>query len=355
MKRNIIYISCLSVLALLSACTDTSNDPVTTEPIRGSLKITAREGSDQTTWKNFNKDNVITVYNSYQITDIAADKKGKYQFNGESWENEPTDDFIGLWPDAIKADKAEKAYFFTATFNTEVTGVALDQTEKSVFETQDFCVARAIYQENDNRFNDGAQAYWQSEGISLHFHHVLSKLRVNLYLPIGDTNDGYFTAANAISNVKMNLKTPYTLYTVDYGTSLRDSEIANVTTKPDDTKATTDLQMYASEVTDDNMTVPGTSIPAKKCSFEAIIPSGQAYQKDQECLTVTLSYNGGSKTYTYSPPSNTTMLFQQEKVTVVNLTLLASKPDQMVLINSVNLQDWITDEADMDLIPVPSN
>lgn len=353
MKRNIIYISCLSVLALFSACTDTSNDPVTTEPIRGSLKITAREGSDQTTWKNFNNGNVITVYNSYQITDIAADKKGKYQFNGESWENQPTDDFIGLWPDAIKADEAEKAYFFTATFNTEATGVVLDQTKKSVFETQDFCVARAVYQENDKRFNDDAQAYWQNTGLFLHFRHVLSKLRVNLYLPIGDTSDGYFTDANAISNVKMNLKTPYTQYTVNYGTSLRDSEIADVTTGT--AKAKTDLQMYASEVTNNNMTVPGTSIAAKKCSFEAIIPSGQIYQKDKECLTVTLSYNGGTKTYTYSPPSNTTMLFQQEKVTVVNLTLLASKPDQMVLINSVSLQDWITDEADMDLIPVPSN
>lgn len=352
MKRNIIYISCLSVLALFSACTDTSNDPVTTEPIRGSLKITARAGSDQT-WKNFNNGNVITVYNSYQITDIAADKKGKYQFNGESWENQPTDDFIGLWPDAIKADEAEKAYFFTATFNTEATGVVLDQTKKSVFETQDFCVARAVYQENDKRFNDDAQAYWQNTGLFLHFRHVLSKLRVNLYLPIGTSGDGYFTAANAISNVKMNLKTPYTQYTVNYGTSLRDSEIADVTTGT--AKASTDLNMYASEVKDENMTVPGTSISAKKCSFEAIIPSGQAYQKDKECLTVTLSYKGGNKTYTYSPPSNTTMLFQQEKVTVVNLTLLASKPNEMVMINSVSLQDWITDEADMDLIPVPSN
>lgn len=351
MKRNIIYISCLSVLALFSACTDTSNDPVTTEPIRGSLKITAREGSDQTTWKNFNNGNVITVYNSFKITDIAADQKGKYKFNGNTWKNEPTDAFIGLWPDAIKAEDADKAYFFTATFNKETTGVVLDQTKKDVFETQDFCVARAVYQENDERFKGDAQSYWQNPGLFLHFRHVLSKLRVNLYLPIGDSDEGYFTSANAISNIKMNLKTPYTQYTVDYGTSLRDSEIANVSTGK--TKASTDLQMYASEVTDDK--VPGTSIAAKKCSFEAIIPSGQIYQKDKECLTVTLSYNGGNKTYTYSPPSNTTMLFQQEKITVVNLTLLASKPNEIVLINSVSLQDWITDEADMDLIPAPSN
>lgn len=351
MKRNVIYISCLSVLALFSACTDTSNDPVTTEPARGTLKITAREGNG--VWENFKEGSVITVYNSYQITDIAADKKGKYKFNRNTWENQPTDDFIGLWPDAIKADEAENAYFFTATFNTEASEVVLDQTKETVFETQDFCVARAIYQENDERFKGDAQSYWQNTGLFLHFRHVLSKLRVNLYLPIGESNDGYFTSAKAISNVKMNLKTPYTQYTVNYGTSLRDSEIADVTTGT--AKAQTDLQMYASEVTNDNMTVPGTSIPAKKCSFEAIIPSGQIYQKDKECLTVTLSYNNGNKTYTYSPPSNTTMLFQQEKVTVVNLTLLASKPDQMVMINSVSLQDWITDEADMDLIPVPNN
>lgn len=351
MKRNLIYISCLSVLALFSACTDTSDAPITPEPIRGSLKITAREGSDQT-WKDFNNGNVITVYNSYQITDIASDQKGKYKFDGNSWTNKPNDEFIGLWPDAIKADNAEKAYFFTATFNPETAGVTLNQTTKNVFETQDFCVARAIYQENDVKFGGNAQAYWQNTGLFLHFRHVLSKLRVNLYLPIGDSNEGYFTSASAISNVKMNLKTPYTQYTVNYGTSLLDSDIADVTTRK--TKASKDLQMYAFEVTDNDMTVPGTTIPAKKCSFEAIIPSGQVYQKDNECLTVTLSYNG-NKTYTYFPPSNTTMLFQQEKVTVVNLTLLANKPNQMVMINSVSLQDWITDEADMDLIPVPSN
>lgn len=353
MKNNFIYISCLSVLALFSACTDTSNDPVTTEATRGTLKITARDANgDDNKWENFENGSVITIYNSYQITNIASDQKGKYRFDGDKWINEPTDEFIGLWPDAIKKEESEHAYYFTATFNTETNGVTPDQTHKEVFDTQDFCVARAIYKEDDARFNSGdAQTYWQETGIFLHFRHVLSKLRVNLYLPIGDENDGYFTSAKAISNVKMNLKTPFTEYTVNYGTSLLDSEIADVTTGK--AQATEDLKMYASKVTDEK--VPGTIIPAKKCSFEAIIPSGQNYQKDNECLTVTLSYNGNTKNYTYSPPSNTTMLFQQEKVTVVNLTLMASKPNQMVLINSVSLQDWVTDEADMDLIPVPSN
>lgn len=354
MKNNFIYISCLSVLALFSACTGTSNDPVTTEPARGTLKITARDANgNDGVWENFKNGSVITVYNSYQISNIAPTQKGKYRFDGSTWVNEPTDNFIGLWPDAITMENSEIAYFFTATFNTEADGVTLDQTNKNTFATQDFCVARAIYKEKDDKFNNGvAQTYWQETGIFLHFRHVLSKLRVNLYLPLGDENDGYFDKNKAINNVKMNLKTPYTQYTVNYGTSLLDSEIADVTTGT--TKASKDLQMCASEVKD-NTTVPGTSIPAKKCSFEAIIPNGQVYQKDNECLTVTLTYNGSSKTYTYSPPSNTTMLFQQEKVTVVNLTLMASKPNQIVLINSVSLQDWSTDEADMDLISVPGN
>ena len=107
--------------------------------------------------------------------------------------------------------------------------------------------------------------------------------------------------------------------------------------------------------------VPGTTTEteqgteAERYTFEAIIPHGQYYPQDEPCLDITVKYNSDNYSFTYAPPGNTIMEFAQEKVTIVNLTLLHTRPTNKVFLNSVKLQNWITDEADMDLIPDDTN
>lgn len=353
MKRNIIYISCLSVLALFSACTaDTGDDAAASSSQTDQLVIHTRSGNE-TEWYSFKEGDKIRVFNGHSdLSNIPAEQKGIYEYVSENntlkWVNRPSDTYIGLWPDAIQWDRAYTMYFFTATSDQDGGSVHIDQSTKSNYDNSDFLVARSTIG------NQKEESYWQTEGIRLHFRHVLSQLKVNVFFPttteINTENDGYFNP-NKITKVTMGLVKPRDKYTVTYNNELQDMAIASVTTNKENAKS--NLTMCA-EVQKEPSKVPGSQKDAASLySFKAIIPHGQLYQKDSECLKITVAYDGKTLNFTYAPPTNTIMQFRQEKITVVNLTLLHKKAEDKVLLNSVILQDWITDKADMELVEQP--
>lgn len=359
MKNNFIYISCLSVLALFSACTgkDDNSGMESSAPAPLSIYAGSRDASTSE-WHDFNENAEITVYNAgSNLNATKADQKGIYkntkQTNGAlKWINQPTNDANGLWSDAIQGDNDNGAYFFTATSGT-YGQVRLNQTKG--YTEDDFLVARSkVALATPGNTDQEKMNYWEKEGITLHFRHVLSKLQVNVFLPKAEDvtapeDDGYFVYNN-ITDVSMGLVKPRDKYTVTYDTSLEDKGIATVTTV--ETKASTNLQMCSAG--SEETTIPGdNTIYAKKYSFEAIIPDRQYYPETQECLNITVNYKGkGELKFTYTPPSNDIIRFEQEKRTIVNLILQHKKPDNKVYLYSVKLKDWITDKADMDLIPV---
>ena len=355
MKRNLIYIICLSVPALFSACTEhTDDNPVVKPSQRGMLSIQART-SNSGEWHSFTDNAEITIYNaSHDLDKTTPEMKGIYRYDATNnkWINRPSDTYIGLWSDAIELDRDRGNYYFTATsLNstaensshdnvTDERTIGLDQN-KTGYEKYDLLVARSTISEDKV-----TEEYWEKTGINLHFRHVLSRLKVNVFLPIGKENEGYFE--KTIKGVTMALVRPRCKYTVTYDTSLKDSEIARISTN--ETAETGNLNMYIVEQGKDSK-APGTTLDAKQYSFEAIIPDGQYYPEGQECLNIIVNYNGTNKTFTYIPPGSTIMQFKQEKITVVNLTLLTGKAKDKVILNKVVLQDWVTDKADVDLIP----
>lgn len=354
MKKITVYMSCLSVLALCGACTEQTDDIPTSEPAPLNIQARTSDTPDGTTWESFPENTKIIVYNAASnLKDVPAAEKGIYFYkkqtdNSLKWINEPSKDYVGLWPDAIQYDSDNGKHFFTATSGNEDGNVSLDQSKG--YTDDDFLVARSTISEQRT------ESYWKKNGITLYFRHVLSKIRVNVYLPIGN-EDGYFAAANQINKVTMLLVRPREQYIVTYNNSLEDKQIATVNTKED--KASKNLVMYP--VGNQADKVPGTTTEteqgteAERYTFEAIIPHGQYYPQDEPCLDITVKYNSDNYSFTYAPPGNTIMEFAQEKVTIVNLTLLHTRPTNKVFLNSVKLQNWITDEADMDLIPDDTN
>lgn len=352
MKRNIIYISCLSVLALFGACTaDTDDDAAASSSQTDQLVIHTRSGNE-TEWYSFKKGDKIRVFNDHSdLSNIPAEQKGIYEYVSENntlkWVNRPSDTYIGLWPDAIQKDETYNKYFFTATSNQDGGSVHIDQSTKSNYDNSDFLVARCIIEDQKD------ESYWRTKGIHLHFRHVLSQLKVNVFFPtktdMNTENDGYFDPEK-ITEVTMGLVKPRDKYTVTYNNELKDMAIASVTTNEENAKS--NLTMCA-EAQKESSKVPGSEDAASLYSFKAIIPHGQLYPKDSECLKITVAYDGKTLNFTYAPPTNTIMQFRQEKITVVNLTLLHKKAEDKVLLNSVTLQDWITDKADMELVEQP--
>lgn len=357
MKNNFIYISCLSVLALFSACTgkDDNSGMESSAPAPLSIYAGSRDASTGE-WYAFNENAEIIVYNAgSNLNATKADQKGIYkntkQENGSlKWINQPTDDANGLWSDAIQGDEMY-GYLFTATSGT-YGQVRLNQTKG--YTEDDFLVARSkVALATPGNTDQEKMNYWEKEGITLHFRHVLSKLQVNVFLPEAEDvtapeDDGYFVYNN-ITDVSMGLVKPRDKYTVTYDTSLEDKGIAKVTTV--ETKANANLQMCPAGSKE--TTIPGdNTVYAKKYSFEAIIPDRQYYPETQECLNITVKYKGEDLNFTYTPPSNDIIRFEQEKRTIVNLILQHKKPENKVYLYSVKLKDWITDKADMDLIPV---
>ncbi len=354
MKRNIIYISCLSVLALFSACTaDTDDGAVTPSPQTNQQLVIHTRNGNENEWYSFQEGDKIRVFNAHSdLSDVVAEQKGIYECVKDDkdilkWVNSPSNTYIGLWPDAIQRDGTYNKYFFTATSDQDGNSIPMNQSAKSSYDNSDFLVARCTIDKEQN------ESYWRETGIYLHFRHVLSQLKVNVFFPTktetNSENDGYFIPSK-ITNVKMELVKPRNKYTVTYNNELQDRAIASVTTNQ--THASLNLTMYA-ETQKENSNVPGSTEAASKYSFKAIIPHGQLYQKDSECLKITVTYNDKTLNFTYAPPTNTIMQFQQEKITVVNLTLLHKKAEDKVLLNSVILQDWITDKADTELVEQP--
>ena len=352
MKRNIIYISCLSVLALFGACTAGMDDDAAASSSQTDQLVIHTRSGNETEWYSFKKGDKIRVFNGHSdLPNIPAEQKGIYEYVSESntlkWVNRPSDTYIGLWPDAIQQDKTYNKYFFTATSDQDGGPVYIDQSNKSNYDNSDFLVARCTI--NDQK----DESYWRTKGIHLHFRHVLSQLKVNVFFPtatdINGVDDGYFNP-NKITKVTMGLVKPRDKYTVTYNNELQDMAIASVTTNQENAKS--NLTMCA-ETQKENSTIPGSKDAASLYSFKAIIPHGQLYQKGDECLKITVTYDDKTLNFTYVPPTNTIMQFQQEKITVVNLTLLHKKAEDKVLLNSVILQDWITDKADMELVEQP--
>lgn len=350
MKRNIIYISCLSVLALFGACTAGMDDDAAASSSQTDQLVIHTRSGNETEWYSFKKGDKIRVFNGHSdLSNIPAEQKGIYEYVSESntlkWVNRPSDTYIGLWPDAIQQDETYKMYFFTATSNQDGGSVYIDQSTKSNYDNSDFLVARCTIN------NQKDESYWQKDSIHLHFRHVLSQLKVNVFFPtatkINTEDDGYFNP-DKITKVTMGLVKPRDKYTVTYNNELQDRAIASVTTNQENAKS--NLTMCA-EAQKESSKVPGSQNDAASLySFKAIIPHGQLYPKDSECLKITVTYDGKPLNFTYAPPTNTIMQFQQEKITVVNLTLLHKKAEDKVLLNSVILQDWITDKADMELV-----
>lgn len=235
----------------------------------------------------------------------------------------------------IKKGNDGKQYYFTATscpepyVGTDSTRyqVSADQTKTDSIKKSDFLIARAV------RIGDA----WETEGLHLHFRHVLSQLVVKIILPEGDTNDGFFSNPKNVA-CTATINDRQIDYKVTYNKEKDDSEILDIN-KETGSKITKPIKMYKGEVKDTTTASGGT---AACHTFQAILPSQSMQQSGTAPL---LSFNIGGKDYSYNPAELNTITLAQEKITTVILTVLSGAGASKVELSAVKIEDWKTDKA----------
>lgn len=308
---------------------------------------------DESAYKAFPAGRQIRIYYAHNNLDQAYDfLQGIYQAPGgddktapwtaQAWRPAPGSEPVkSIYLEDIKAPNSNGRYFFTATSYPEprVSGgqeciyeVAPDQTVLDAgFGTYDFLAARAIY--DDAAWKEGG------EGITLHFRHLLSQLRVQLILPKGSTADGFFPdPAHAVLDATLAGK--HYRYTVTYNNRTLAGGIFGIGLPSGGVE---DIRMHSDGVTGP-VTVNGRE--AYCHTFSAILPKQTLYGGKQLLFTL----DGAA--YSYTPPTANTVLLEQEKITTIQLTVLSGPGNQKVMLNKVTLEDWLDDKADVgDLIP----
>lgn len=359
MNRKIIY-SSFTVWALFSACTAEQSEIVPKEE-KDLITVQARTANEGTTEeKAFEKDQKIIIYNNVTPSDITdPELRGIYQSpsdkdKAKAWTNLPLENqgALGLWKKDMKADDQTKNYVFTATTYTagqslEENGthqVEKDQTNVNSFYKSDFLVARSVYSNTD----------WQSNGISLLFYHVLSRLDIKLILPIGSESDGYFPDNTTFDTKEITLKNAILNYQVDYSKNgLENREQARVSELKGASSASGDIKMMPPATTPE---VTKNDLPsilsletgnAIMLHFQSILPSHQHYTSGKECLTINI--NG--KTYSYAPTGDTLFTFAPGQITTIYLTLYSKKGQTKVKLAGVTVSNWKEDKTNVgDLI-----
>lgn len=358
MNKKIVYYS-LSVWALFSACTGEQAD-IAPEQTNDKIIINATARSGET-YQPFEKDQMIVIYNGIQPKDVSdernVDKIGIYQATekkADAWVNLPLEreEAQGLWKSDMTADNTFGDIIFTAIpykKNQELAeegkhAVGTDQTTWEKILENDFVVARQVYTTTN----------WNNNNhISLKFHHVLSRLDVKLYLPIGSANDGYFDQASINNIINGNsssvlLKNAALDYNINYAYPALDSDgLAGITRNESD-KQNGDIQMYLSEKDGSNSLPDNKEAKAAMLHFQCMLPKHQtSYTSGSECLTIKI----GGKTYTYRPENSTIMSFEQERITTIYLVLYSQKGQTVVQLAGVKVNPWTDDKANVgDLI-----
>lgn len=359
MKHEWIYTGTAFLVLLAAGCTDEVTPEVPGEPEGALLAIRAavrsgENGVDEAAYEAFPEGRQIHIYYAHNNLEQAYDfLQGIYaapagdnkQSNWipEEWRPEPGAASVkSIYVDDIKAPNSDGKYFFTATSYPEprvkeadgcVYEVPQDQSALAAgFGTYDFLAARAVYPDDS----------WKEpgKGITLHFRHLLSQLRVQLILPEGTTNDGFFPSpARAVISAVLNGKR--CRYTVTYNNRTETAGIFGIGIP--ESGGTGDVKLHADGVTGP-LTVNGRQVYCH--TFSAILPKQTLYGGKLISFTV----NG--KPYSYTPPAANTVLLEQEKITTVQLTVLSGPGNQKVKLNKVTLQDWKEDKAEVgDLIP----
>ena len=353
MIKKIFYIN-LSVWALLSACTAEHTEITPEQEKTGVVNVFASSARDVSGEDEvaFEAKQFIVVYNSATPKDVTnPELRGIYQFpqmgkKEDSWTNIPDEQALGLWKeDMIRNNNLQ--YVFTAI--TYYPGQSLledgehevkaEQTTNENFLKSDFLVARSIYTGED----------WKENGISLLFHHVLSRLDIELYLPIGKEEDGLFNENIKDTKTKeIKLLDAVLNYEVDYSSTLTDRGLAGISKLQGNRQksgAITMLSPTAGNVV--TGTPKNNKEEAVKFTFHAILPTHQLYPSGKKCLEIKI----GDKSFSYAPNSDGLFSFIQSKITTIQLILYSKRGINKVELGKVQVNDWKTDKTDIgDLI-----
>lgn len=355
MNKTIIYFS-FSVWALLSACTTEQSEFLSKE-MDGKVTIQAGTRSNNSNASDeypFEIGQMIVIYNGIQPNDVFNEsnpnKIGIYKATKKeaaAWENLPLEreEAQGLWKADMKADATSDKFIFTAITYHEGQNLAeegkhqvsTDQTTEAKILENDFLVARSTYKNED----------WTNGHINLKFRHVLSRLDVKLYLPLGKENDGLFKEDILNKDHAVTLKKAALDYNVNYAyPKLDHNGLAGINPDSNNPK-NGDIKMYSCKA--EKVTLPAdNTTEAIMFHFQCILPSHQdSYTAGSECLNITID----NKNYTYKPESSGIMAFEQERITTINLTLYSKKGQNRVNLTKVQITDWKEDKTNIgDLI-----
>lgn len=361
MIKKIFYIN-LSVWALLSACTAEQAEIAPQQGRTGVVNVFASSARDARTDKEevaFEANQFIAIYNSATPEDITnPELRGIYQSPGtenkdDVWTNNPNilsdnpnEQALGLWKEDMTKD-GNGQYVFTAVTYTANQSlledgkheVEADQNTNNNFLKSDFLVARSIYTDEN----------WKTDGISLLFYHVLSRLDIELYLPIGTEDDGFFN--ENIKNTKtkeIQLLNAALNYVVDYSPTLKHRKLASISKPQGNLLKKGSIIMLAPTAGEEVTKIPGDDTQkAIKFTFQAILPTHQLYSSGTKCLTIKI----GDKTFSYAPNSDGLFSFIQSNITTIQLTLYSKRGNNKVNLGGVQITDWKTDKTDIgDLI-----
>lgn len=349
MRHTLLYISIAALFLAATACTDeTETDGAQGTPL--IVQATTRSGETEE-YKAFPAGKQIRIYYAHNnleqtyvflqgIYGAPADNNKETAWISQLWKPTPGADPVkGIYVEDIKSANSDGEYYFTATSYPEpwvsdaegLYEVAADQTGLDAdFGKYDFLAARAVYPDEG----------WKTTGVTLHFRHLLSQLRVQLILPKGKTQDGFFPNPER-AVITATLAGKHSQYTVTFNNRTKTGEIFGVSL-PGNT-AVKDIQMR-SEGLSGPVTVNGRE--AYCYTFSAILPKQTLYGGNL------FSFLIDGKPYSYMSPEANTVTLEQEKITTVQLTVLSGQGNQKLTLNKVTLTDWIDDHADVgDLIP----
>lgn len=363
MTTHIKYIVFIGVQALvfpvLTSCSS-EKDKLEGQENSSNDLLTIRAGVSRSSenYLPFKTNDIIHVYYAANdISNIHKGYQGLYQMQEASpqidhpWVNcneTETDGPSGIYiSDIIKyTNVGSSGYYFTATSYPEPISktypvyneVNSQQNGQDAYTKSDFLVSRAAYT-NKSWANEGG-------GLTLHFRHVLSQLRVKLILPVGNVNDGGFQTPENLK-ISVNIKNKHTHYKVAYVSS-NTGTVPMETALPDEASGpqTTDIGMWQ-QAKPEKVTASGRESWCH--TFLALLPNQSMYESATAPL---LTFEIAGKKYQYIPKEQNTIELAQNKITTVTLTVLSGIGNQQVVLNKVTMEDWVTDKADIgNLVP----
>lgn len=341
------------VLASLGACTSeqdlyqeggTLNG--TPLAISASMKGGAVKATDD--YGPFAKNDDIYLYYGFQnLDDIYPWLQGKYTCVEsdvtKEWKYDEKAADKSIYIEDIKSPNYNSKYYFTALslpipkeIGSDYYTVKADQRSAG-YTASDFRIARAVYSDANT---------WKNS-ITLHFRHVLSRLNVELILPKGKTDQGYFDnpyLADMVSSAQI-LKRQIQ-YSVVFDSNKGDSQILEAGVNEKGTSSTIDMYKVSG---DGIKTQTSGGVEAACHTFSCILP-GQIMLGTSDNPLMKFVING--KTYTYFPPNANLITFEQEKITTLQLTVLSGMGNTELKLTAIKLEDWKIDKANVgDLIP----